>query len=250
MFTILSLFFAVFTSMKSAIPKIVPFYADPYVLAADRVLHGTDPWRIIQPFTGHPFITLALDYSYGLWLGQFLLAIAFSTFMLRNDGLRRQFLVSTVLAWTILGSLLATLFSSVGPCFYKDFFGPDVYGPLLGYLKGVQSNYHLFAMDAQAMLFRSYQTSETGLATGISAFPSMHVACSALCALFFSRINRWLGFANWTLTILVMVASVQLAWHYAIDGYVSLILVLLIWKLAGRFAPGGPAISAAPSRQV
>jgi hypothetical protein len=37
---------------------------------------------------------------------------------------------------------------------------------------------------------------------------------------------------------IVLVASVYLGWHYAIDGYVSVVLVLGLWSLAGRIYDG------------
>jgi hypothetical protein len=229
---VFSLFFSVFTSMKSAIPKIVPFYADPYAAALDRWIHGMDAWKLIAPVTGHPFAVLLFDSAYGLWLGQLLLAIGIAAFMIKRPGLRQQFLVSLVISWALLGTVLAIMFSSVGPCFYEAFYGDDRYAPLLEHLAKVRDQYHLFALDAQEHLLQTYLARDTGLATGISALPSMHVASSAVAALFLTRINRLLGTMNW----LVMIGSVQLGWHYAVDGYLALALVTVIWIGAGRWA--------------
>ena len=52
---------------------------------------------------------------------------------------------------------------------------------------------------------------ESGIGAGISAMPSLHVAM----AVFWT----WIG-------------SFHLGWHYALDGLVSLIGVILIWRFA------------------
>jgi len=33
--------------------------------------------------------------------------------------------------------------------------------------------------------------------------------------------------------LLILLGSVHLGWHYALDGYVAIILVLLCWQFAG-----------------
>ena len=51
-------------------------------------------------------------------------------------------------------------------------------------------------------------------------------------------------FANplfWCYTGLIVIATVHLGWHYAIDGYVSIVAVWLYWKLSARLAPRMPS---------
>jgi hypothetical protein len=48
------------------------------------------------------------------------------------------------------------------------------------------------------------------------------------------RVNRTLGWAYAVFALLILVGSVHLAWHYAIDGYFSAIAVLLVWWGSGR----------------
>jgi hypothetical protein len=64
----------------------------------------------------------------------------------------------------------------------------------------------------------------------------MHVAVVTLNALMLSGINRFVGALGWLYAGVISVASVYLGWHYAIDGYVSIALVSLIWWLCGRVA--------------
>jgi hypothetical protein len=51
-----------------------------------------------------------------------------------------------------------------------------------------------------------------------------------------SRLSRVAGILGWGYLALILVGSVHLAWHYAIDGYVSILAVLLIWRAAGWWA--------------
>ena len=71
------------------------------------------------------------------------------------------------------------------------------------------------------------------LCKGISAMPSILVASSVLFALVAWRANRVLGWIFWAYAAAVMLGSVHLAWHYALDGYLGAALTVLIWRLAG-----------------
>ncbi|MCY1310989.1 PAP2 superfamily protein [compost metagenome] len=65
--------------------------------------------------------------------------------------------------------------------------------------------------------------------------PSVHVALVVLNAYFLSSLNRWLGVAGWVYAGFILFSSVYTGMHYAVDGYVSIMTVSLIWWLTGRF---------------
>ncbi len=86
----------------------------------------------------------------------------------------------------------------------------------------------------QAYLWSNHQAGTSALGTGISAFPSMHVALAMVNALFLREINRSAGHAAFAYVGLVLFSSVYLGWHYAIDGYVSILIVLALHALMRR----------------
>ncbi len=97
---------------------------------------------------------------------------------------RAKFLVCYVLTWSILGSVLAVIFSAVGPCFYEPILsgGSDVYGPLMSRLHDIaeigksQHGYGLHAVKNQATLIEYFTDNTIGFGSGITAMPSMHVS--------------------------------------------------------------------------
>jgi membrane-associated phospholipid phosphatase len=62
----------------------------------------------------------------------------------------------------------------------------------------------------------------------------MHVAFATLNAYLLSSLNIWLGILGWIFAALIMYGSVYTGWHYAVDGYVSIIVVSVIWWVTGR----------------
>jgi len=70
--------------------------------------------------------------------------------------------------------------------------------------------------------------------THYTAMPSMHVAVVTLNALMLSHINRYVGALGWLYAAIILLTSVYLGWHYAIDGYVSIAGVSGIWWICGR----------------
>jgi len=63
--------------------------------------------------------------------------------------------------------------------------------------------------------------------------PSLHVAIAVLQALLGWRLSRKLGLILTGYAVIVLLGSVHLAWHYAVDGYLSILLALIVWKASG-----------------
>jgi hypothetical protein len=233
-----------FSQAKALIPAMVPFYLDPFLHAADRLIHfGHDPWALLQPLLGHPVMTYAIDRLYALWFFVVYLALLLQMTSTRDRRLRMQFLLSSVLAWILLGSVAATLLSSVGPCYYGKLFGlPDPYAPLIAYLRetvqatplfGFMPPAELVAVRVQDMLWNSYQQNETGIGSGISAAPSLHVASTWLIARMLQTYGRLAAIAGWSFFAAILIGSVHLGWHYALDGYISIVSAWALWRLTG-----------------
>ncbi len=82
------------------------------------LLFGHDPWAVLQPVLGHPLVTRAIDFAYVPVLLVVLISLVVWQGWTADRRLREQFLLTFVLAWIALGTVLATMLSSAGPCYY------------------------------------------------------------------------------------------------------------------------------------
>ncbi|RUV40831.1 MAG: hypothetical protein EOQ55_26065 [Mesorhizobium sp.] len=227
------LFFSMFTSIKEGISKIQPFYADAPLTAIDRAIHGgIDAWRFFHILLGFGTVTFSLNVLYNLWFAEVFIVLFCVVFSTRNEGLRSQFLVTFILTWALLGNVLATAFASVGPAFVTTFYGDATFSPLMDYLQTTNVTYPVLALDTQSYLLNA-GLDGPHLGSGISAFPSVHVAAATLNAIYLWRFGRLMRWASIAFLAAIQLGSVHLAWHYAVDGYVSMLMTPIIWAIAG-----------------
>lgn len=233
------IFAASFTIFKASIPIIHPYSWDVRLARWDRALHGgTQPWIWLQPIAGHPAFTAFINLFYHLWFFVMLAIFYWLAFTTDRPKLRAQFLLSFVISWIVLGTVLATVFSSAGPCYYGLFVGGiDPYAPLMTYLHSADKVVPILALDVQKLLWNGYKGSVDAPALGISAMPSMHVATAVLLALLGWRINRSAGVALTLFALIILIGSIHLGWHYALDGYVGAVGAYIVWKLVGWSLP-------------
>jgi len=237
-FLVLPVFGWDFGFLQALLPFLHPIDWDPTFADWDRVLHfGRHPYEWIQPLLGVPRATSVLSFIYALWFF-ILYAVSFwQAFDRRDPMLRMQYLLCTTLLWAVLGNFLGTLFASGGPVYYGRLTGLlDPYIPLFHYLDTANGEFVNFSREIQEQMWRFYLVNgqDGNVAGAISAMPSLHVASSCGFYLLARAYSRWLGWLFLVFLLLMLLGSVHLGWHYAIDGYAGIAGALAIWWVCGR----------------
>jgi hypothetical protein len=238
-FVLLSiLFLAAFTTLKLNVPKLVPFYADRTFADIDEWLHGGPPWQYLHAVDPGWFASLTAIVYGKLWFLQWFGLALFAAFDWR-DRCNQRYLCALALTIMLVGTVLATPFASVGPVFYDRFLDGDRFAGLLEALAVHPANDHvIFYAD---YLLENFRNDTAGFGTGISAMPSVHVAVATLNALYLSSFGRWQAVAGWIFALLILLGSVYTGWHYALDGYISMLVVVVIWQRTRFLADECPA---------
>lgn len=225
-----------FSLLKSTIPFMVPFWADPWIATADEWLLGEPAWSLVNVVTpAWPRAALHILYL-AVWT---VLAFATPTLIALTDPDRARAgraMLLYLFCWVILGNVVATAFASVGPVYYDAVCGGDRFAGLHAMLQAAGHADSLVGVT-QAYLLEAYRTQSMAFGSGISAFPSIHVAIATMVALYaIERVPLLLplGVAYVLATLFL---SVWTGYHYALDGYASILLILIAWIALRRFGP-------------
>ncbi len=242
-----------FTSIKNVLPVLNDgFPYDRLHADLDRVLHfGQDPWRWLYGVAGHGLVRGIVEFNYNvLWFILCFGALFFVATSPAASTVRVRYLTMFMIVWVICGNVLAGVFLSAGPAYYGLVTGDAArFGEQLAFL--AHSNGASSAATYQKYLWQLYEADKAGFGGGISAFPSVHVGLITMNALFAAEYSRRLGIAAFAYVAFVCASSVYLAWHYAIDGYVSvLVVVAAYWltRIAFRRAAAESVGALQPSR--
>ncbi len=239
---LLPLFIPAFLTFKSLIPDVHPFAFDAALYQLDQALHfGVDPWRLTHAIFGSDAATFAINFLYNLWFVLIWGAAFYAIMRLDRPVERFHYLCALLACWIINGTVLAYALSSAGPCYFGPLIdGNDPYQPLMETLRAIDARLTassdwqgVWALDTQKALLDYHGTSDAVALGGISAMPSMHVSLSMVMAMGMWRFSRPLGVLLWGYAAAILIGSVHLGWHYAADGYLSIITTVLIWKGLG-----------------
>lgn len=221
-----------YINFKVNIPNFGPYSWDQFFAEADRLLFfGTDPWRITHAIFPSVEATTLIDSLYLFWFVQLnLVTVAVACLPLRHH-LRLTYLLAFVVTAAFSGNLLAILMPAAGPVYMEAFTGNPMFAPLMERLYDQAGYAEIKALVAQERLWAGY-VEPTGEPLGISAFPSIHVQYAATCTMLGFAANRALGRVFALFTAIMLVGSVHLAWHYAIDGIAGIALAIVIWRVS------------------
>lgn len=231
-----------FSTIKVNIPNVVPFYADGYIAGFERTILGVDAWRLAHAIVPDR-VAGVVDFIYSkFWFVGLICCYAFAAVI--EEGARfKRFMWTALAIYAGLGSILALVFSCVGPIFYDDFYAGNRFA---GLTDALQANPGIVYISQYAdFLLWSYRENQPQLGSGISAMPSLHVAVAVLTAWFLTSHHRWLAVIGWVYATVIGVSSVYTGWHYLLDGVVSFLVVSAIWVGLSRYY-GLPALPNRP----
>ncbi|HHB80151.1 MAG TPA: hypothetical protein ENK83_00150 [Aliiroseovarius sp.] len=232
-------FYLTFAMLKTSLPFILPFWADPMLTQLDSALHlGHAPWALTHALSGWLDAGLMATIYFKFWVtpATFLPALLL---LLDPDAARiRRFTWLYAFVWIGLGNVLALAFLSAGPVYRDRLLGGETFAGLATALDSVGVN-ATFMGAIYERLWQSYASAGAEAGSGISAFPSVHLGMATVIALYLFERWRFLAPVSLALVATYQFLSVYLGWHYAVDGYASILLVGLVWALLRRRAGAG-----------
>ena len=117
----------------------------------------------------------------------------------------------------------------------------------MDYLHRANAHWPIMSLEVQQQLIQWHGSGSAELGRGISAMPSMHVSLAFLFFLAARRINRAMGVLFGFYAAVILIGSVHLAYHYAIDGYLSIVTTLLLWGAFRRRAAATNVVQQPPA---
>ncbi|WP_417271002.1 phosphatase PAP2 family protein [Celeribacter sp.] len=246
-----TVFTFMFSLVKNKLPLVNSFWADPMFTELDKMLHfGMNPRDFLEWLSFASTRNLSTFYFNGwVFFATYLpvLLVAFDT----NKQRARTFTLLWAACWVVLGNFIAVVFMSAGPIFagLLPSISPSDHAAVMGMLARDDAS---MLHSVRDVLWHAYAEDQSQAASGISAFPSVHVGMATVVGLYILRLGRDLQtvlpatplrhvvrvtscLASVVIVGVFMVLSVYLGWHYAVDGYASIMVMTgLYWMMQRR----------------
>jgi hypothetical protein len=224
--------------LKVAVPLVNPRLWDAALWRLDTWLHfGVSPSIFVSSlFAGTPLVSW-IDRWYGIWVATIFYTLSFWSASL-DQRLSRRFMLSCVLLWT-LGSWVYLAVPAVGPAYGEPQVFAAVHEEMPGAGAGQQvlwENYQRMLEGRRTGVLRSFNPTR-----GVAAMPSLHVGGHFLFFLWARRRARPLVLPFALATVFTFAGSLLSGWHYAIDGYVGMLLAWLCYR-AARWREGAEPV--------
>jgi hypothetical protein len=226
-------FLASYTWAKSSIPFAVGYAWERTWAEVDRLILGTDAWRIahaIVPPAMAPgwSIFYAVVWGFALAItGPVVALVASRTFTV-------HFFTSLMLSWLVGGVVMAYGLSAAGPVF-AHLTDPQLaasFNPLRSELERLLGHDDI-VLTSQRYLATGMTVKLAMKGSGISAMPSMHIATATIFVLA-ARRTLWLvpTLLFWVMTF---IGSIYLGYHYAVDAPAAALVAIVAWKVSSQY---------------
>lgn len=221
-----------FSFAKNAIPGFGGFRWDPELAALGlKINFGYRAFELIEPFLGYPVVTVLIDKVYMLWFPVLFASFFIASFGNERSVHRHRFILSMILAWSLGGIVLATIFASAGPVYFDKVTDlPSPYVALFRYLAKVNAIDGLDAFTIREQLWQAF-TGHPSVSM-ISSFPSMHVTAATIIALACYCRGGVVRIGSIVFAAVIFLGSIHLGWHYSVDSYAGLLIAAAAWSIS------------------
>lgn len=224
-----------FNVFKQGVLPSVGYEFDDLFSAIDTMIFGVaSPGVWLVKYFNSPNISGFIDLVYHTWFFPMALGVILVAYS-SSPALRLRYMLTFVLAWIVMATFMAYLLPAAGP-FYAPLkgAGADDFTQLLNLLNEHQYKLgEISALAYQSYLFKAESSANFVMGGGISAMPSMHNAFALLFALGMWMYSKALGVVFLIYAFAIFIGSVYLGWHYAIDGLVAWLIVIMLWVFSG-----------------